>query len=366
VEELHLGPDSPFDPEEIRTVHRLLGAIEASDHPDRQAFHRGVRDHVHRTEAVAEALAAYPMVFHETRLGERRRSLESLVEVLAGATDANFDMFIPTRALVGRALLMAELNCWRMMYHVSGELETRSRVHPELSAIRAEVDRWLHDCVHVKITEEILGAVTMDPERPFRIRERALRYLAQIWEDRLTYRVRNFFPLLDAAWTARRRIRVSVGTLLGVSEICRLIQAGCPPEFVDYFSRPEMSEDERLAFQEFLIGVPTEELGNLERLMEETGRTSLSPEETAAALHREHDPARRPHGDDRHPGVQAYELFRERYLQAAARRMKHLGGPLRTAEEYLMHYFLGKQSLREREPEGKPEAGRGDPLRPSA
>jgi len=38
--------------------------------------------------------------------------------------------------------------------------------------------------------------------------------------------------------------------------------------------------------------------------------------------------------------VAAYRFYRVRYLQAAARRIKSLPGPTRTAEEYMMVYYL--------------------------
>ena len=44
-----------------------------------------------------------------------------------------------------------------------------------------------------------------------------------------------------------------------------------------------------------------------------------------------------------HGGVRAYRFFRERQLQAAARRLRNEPGPRRTAEEYVMLYFLEKE-----------------------
>ncbi len=334
---LVFGPTSPFDPEERRTLEALWEVLAGWEDTRRQQFLQAIQAVISRVDALSSALDHWPPVFSETELGQRRRSLDSLVDLLAGATDASFDMFLPTQALVGRALLMAEMNAWRLLHHVLAQARPGLPGDPA-AALAEEVDRWLHGCVHVKIAEEILGAVTMDAAMERRIRARAMEMLAHIWQNRLTYRVRTFFPLLEATWSARRRIRVSIGTMLGVSEIFRLIQAGCDPQFVEYFSRPLLTRDEREAFQEFLIGVPTEEIHSLEQLMEESGRSSLTPEETAGVGYRSARPA------EDHPGVRAYEFFRERYLQAAARRLKNLPGPKRTAEEYVMIYFLDQET----------------------
>lgn len=335
---LVFGPTSPFDPEERRTLESLWGALAGWEDSRRTSFQRTIQAVISRVDFLSEALDRWPPVFGETELGLRRRNLDSLVDILAQATDASFDMFLPTQALVGRALLMAELNAWRLLHHVLDQ--ARQGLGADAERLGEEVDRWLHGCVHVKIAEEILGAVTMDATMERRVRAKALEMLAHIWQNRLTYRVRTFFPLLEATWSARRRIRVSVGTMLGVSEIFRLIQAGCDPQFVEYFSRPRLTRDEREAFQEFLIGVPTEEIHSLEQLMAESGRSSLTPEETAGVGYRSAHPA------EDHPGVRAYEFFRERYLSAAARRLKGLPGPKRTAEEYVMIYYLDQETAR--------------------
>lgn len=334
---MEFGGSSPFDLEKQATLCGIADLLAGSPLPSHADIRQLLRATVQRVDSLSQALASWPPVFEEQTLGARRRGLGTLVDLLAGATDANLDLFLPTRALVGRTLLMAELNAWRLASHVLEQvLPAGAAAHP----LREQVDRWLHECIHTKIAEEVLDAICSDGVMERRVRERGVEALAQIWENRPAYRVRNFFPLLEATWNARRRIRVSIGTLLGVSEILRLIQAGCDPRFVDYFSRPRLTQDEREAFQEFLIGVPTEEIHSLEQYMAQSGRTALSPEETAHVL----TPVSPQRDEARHPGVRAYEFFRERYLQAAARRLKKLPGPKKTAEEYVMIYYLDRES----------------------
>jgi len=336
---LDFSATSPFDVEEQDCLRRLVAALADSGTKDAARILETVAATVARVDSLAQALGHWPPIFSEPVLGTRRRSLETLVDLLASATDANFDMYLPTRALVGRALLMAEFSAWRQFLHVAEELLDPG--DPAARVLQEEIDHWLHSCVHVKIAEELLGAVSMDSSTPRRVRTGAVRALSTLWENRLTYRVRSFFPLLEETWNARRRIRVSVGTMLGVSEIFRLMQAGCDERFVEYFCRPRMTVDEQGAFQEFLIGVPTEQIQSLEQLMAEEGRSSLSPEETAAVAYSA------PTREQAHPGVRAYEFFRERYLQAAARRLKGLPGPKKTAEEYVMTYYLDQETAAE-------------------
>ncbi|PCH82943.1 MAG: hypothetical protein COB96_01325 [Planctomycetota bacterium] len=322
---------SSFDQDERKTVHDLVALITESDHSKRDQLLAMVQDHVFRVGKVASALASYPPVFSETRLGERERGPETLVELLVLADDASIEMYLPTRAIVGRSLVMAELNCWRLFSYICNELGLDSD-HP----LPPDIDYWMHSCVYTRLAEDVLISLSMDADGEIHIRRAAVDYLCKFWESRHLYGARHFFPILAATWGARRRIRVSVGTMLGVSEIMRLLQSGCDPEFVDYFSRPSLDDDEHQAFQEFLIGVSTEKIQSLAQLMERDGRKSLSPEEAGLG---ERDSRKQSH-----ECVRFYEFFRSRYLQAAARRLRELPGPKKTAEEYVLGYFLDKET----------------------
>jgi hypothetical protein len=336
---LRFAPESPFPEEERLTMRRVYEALERSAHADAAEMRGAMARQVQRIEGVAAALAQFPGVFREARLGARKRDLDTMVELYASATDADVDMFLPTRAMLGRALLFARLNAWRLLdYAVADALAEGEGARPALSR---EVDRWLHRCVYAVLTEEVLTAISMDAGLEHRVRREAVRHLVSIWDGAPSDAVRAFFPLLEAVWNARRQLRVNVGTLLGFSEMMMLLQAGCDPQFVQYFAQARRTRDEAEAFREFLVGVSTEEILSLEQLLQASGRTSMTREEAARALGKGG-----PERGGRHPGVRAYLTHRERYLQAAARRLRQLPGPKHTAEEYVMIYFLEREARR--------------------
>jgi len=333
---LTLGSACSLPETEQQTIQHLWEAILRCEHPAKDALLEVLPGNIHRVKLLADALEAYPPIFEERVLGARKRDLDTLVDLLGKANDANFEMFLPTRALAGRTLVMAELNLWRLFTYVCDEICTEAPGEP--TPVKDQVDDWLHGCVFTLLAEDVLGTIAMDEMEDREIRKGAVTKLVHIWENYLTWAVRDFFPLLQATWEARRRIRVSVGTLLGASEIMRLMQAGCDPEFVGFFAHQELSEDERMAFHEFLIGVTTEQIHSLEQFMEISGKASLSPEEAQQALGQELS-----HPEDSHLGVGAYQFFRERFLQAASRRLRKLPGPKKTAEEYVVLYFLRQE-----------------------
>ncbi|MCY3771203.1 MAG: hypothetical protein OXG98_04190 [Gemmatimonadetes bacterium] len=133
---------------------------------------------------------------------------------------------------------------------------------------------------------------------------------------------------------------MQLGTLMGVSEIFALMRAGGDIRFLDYFSRKTCPPEELQAFREFLFSVSTEELESLnDRLLkgqENTAAdadvrmgTTLSLSPTYLYNHTATDFV-----------TQLYLFFVKRHLEAHARRIRNLPGPKRTAEEYVMVYFL--------------------------
>ena len=325
----HPLSNSPFSEREQQAKRVFKERLACSQHPDKERFQNILEANLKRISGIRDAMNAYPPVLAESKLGSRERGLGTLVELLANATDADFEMFLPMRAMVWRSLTMARLNFWRLLRYLADEIE------PDDSDLAVILDRRVHACVYLKLVDELLTSLAMDQEIPRALRREVVASMTSLWDSAPSKAVQQFFPLLEAVWEARRKIYVSVGTMLGVSEIMKLLQAGCAPEFVDYFSRARMTDDEGSAFQEFLIGVTTEQLTSLESFMQGSGRTCLSPEEAKQALG-----IAAPNEENYRIGVQAYQFHRERHLQAAARRLRSLEGPKHTAEEYVLMYFL--------------------------
>jgi len=325
VSPIQYGPNSPFTLDEREIIESIYERVKSSEHPEASVLRRMIQRQMACLEWLGETLSQYPSPLEEQKLGTRKRGLVTLVEVLANANSANFDFFLPTRALLGRALDMAESNFYRSLRHVCTEvLKDEGGQH-----YRNEATRRFHICLYTKLTEDVLSTLATDVEVEYSVREQAVVALAQIWEHRLTYRVREFFPILEATWQARQRITVTGGTLAGTQELFELFQNGCDPRFVDYFARSAPSGDEIEAFREFLFGTSSEELDRLQKHMIDTGTGSVDLTQAT------------PDADD-DLTIVFYEFFCSRHLLASARRLAGLPGPKRTAEGYVMISYLQK------------------------
>ncbi|MGA0867704.1 MAG: hypothetical protein ACO3UM_02145, partial [Planctomycetota bacterium] len=114
-----VGPHSPLRAEERELVLSVLEALEgdagSGDLTD------AIVDQVERLELFGELLARYPSPLDEQRLGSRRRGLDTLVEALS-CSGSSIGLRAPTQAIVGRALNFAQVNFFRMLWHVAGDL----------------------------------------------------------------------------------------------------------------------------------------------------------------------------------------------------------------------------------------------------
>lgn len=319
------GPHSPFTPDEREIIEQIYGEVSVSAHPDAKALRRTIAQQAGCLESLGDVVARYPSPLVEQRLGGMIRGQGTLVDSLSRANPATFAFLVPTRARLGRAMDVAESNFYRLLRHVCAECLRDPR---RLELIEGAT-RCLRVCLYTQLVEDVLSAITTDDRLSRVVRERAVLSLAQVWEHRTTYRAREFFPVLEATWEARQRIRVTGGTLAGTQEILELFAQGCDPEFVDCFARPNPDADEVEAFREFVFAASAEELDRLAREMAAEGSHSVIL----------HDAM---HAPDRDSISVFFEFFRSRYYLAMSRRITNIPGPRHTAEGYVMISYLSR------------------------
>ena len=152
VPSLDYGPNSPFTGEKRKTVARIVDAVARSEHRNATQVLETIVNDFERLEAFGDLLAQFPSPLEMHHLGERERSLQSLSATLCRSNPANFEFRAPSRAIVGRALDMAEMNFYRLLRHACTEVVGR----PRATRLRSEAADRLRELVYVKIVEEVL------------------------------------------------------------------------------------------------------------------------------------------------------------------------------------------------------------------
>lgn len=317
----------PLLPEEVELVEQVVAALAATNEPRAEASIAAIRQQQQSLALFAELLVRYPSPLHEQVLDGRRRGLETLVDAMVQTDQASFPFRAPTQALVGRAMNMAQINFLRMLWHLAGWLPDPARA----TALREAAARRLRASVHTRLVEEVLVDIVTDGLVRRELRAHAVRGLAHLWGNRLTWRVHTFFPILAATWEARQRVRVIGGTLVGNCELLQLMAQGGEPEFVELLLDQDYGEVEVAAFREFLFGTSSEELERLAQRMEREGLSSIELDSRVDERARD-------------AGSVLFEFFRARLVQCGARRVAGLPGPRHTAEGYVMLAWLAKQA----------------------
>ena len=338
--------------DEKRLIRDIAESLKESRNPHAAHLEQAICESIARLSDLATVMNAYPSVLESQSLGQQRRDSASLIEALSNATLFTVDMLLPMRAAVGQVYVMARLNLFRLLHQVVQEALGGRK---DFTAVEDAIGSRISQSIHNKVIESLLIAIVCDESLDRAVRTKAATALTHLWEDRFSRHIEAFLPVLETTWEARRQTTVQLGTLMGVSEIFALMRAGGDIRFLEYFSRKTCPSEELQAFREFLFGVSTEELESLnDRLLKGQERpeedvrlgTTLSLSPTYLYDHTATDFV-----------TQLYLFFVKRHLEAHARQFRNLPGPKRTAEEYVMVYFLEQSCSMDVNQAGDSQAG---------
>jgi hypothetical protein len=314
-----------FDEPERALVAEVLDVIRRANREQ----HRALRGSLTRLTKLAELIRDSPsMASGWHARGSRAFSGETLIELLCRVPDYDLDLNIPTKAVLGQGYLIAKINFFKALGYA---LEPLGK--PELAqAIEAE----LGQSIYSKLAEELFVSIVTDSDAAADVKAGAARFLFRIWEERLLIEVDDFAPVLESVWQARTKVLPVLGTMMGTHEIFDLFQKARDSRFLDYFSGDDVSEEQLLAFEEFLFGLSHEQIVKVREHLRQTAAACVSVEEAHAML--DHTkPSWVPQAD----GPQAfYTSYKKRRVKAHYRELTGAPGPKKTAEEYVMIAFI--------------------------
>ena len=331
---------------EADLVIRLLEKLEAEGEAGQEG-RRAILDGLARLKELWRSIDRFPSVLDAQSLGKRYRNFDTLVETLSHVNPYVTEAYLPTRAVLGRGYAMAKFNFCRMLGVIVEEFMDED---PDIDDLDQDVEEIMRDSVCTIIAEDLLMSITSDERLEEKLRRKAASVVAGLWERRDLEAVQAFFKVLASIWRAKSSITVNYGTLAGVAELFCLAQAGCDPEFISYFCRDDVGEDERTALLEFMFNATYEELEIMRRYMREHGVKALDAEDVARIFN---VPMSRLHRTT-HTAEDIFFTFRERQTMASHRLVRNLPGPKKTAEEYVMIYLL-RQAVETEEGRLKPE-----------
>jgi len=278
----------------------------------------------------ADALALYPGITEWSRITGSGRNVDTLVAAL-GERYHDDDIFVmPTKALLGRTFELSRINLLALVRRLLGSEEA------ELPSRRNLESAMLARLLAV-MTEDVLLEILGDT-RERELRMRAAHVLARIWDRRLEAMGHPFIPELATMWLMRRNSIPVFGTLLGTQEYISLyltVDVACQ----DYIERAAGVPDEAAALEEFLFGLPFEELESVKEHLESTGTASIGQADIKRLLGKE-SIYLSDRGED---PLELYRFYNYRRKCAARRKYGAGPGPVRTFEENFMRFLLERR-----------------------
>lgn len=123
--------------------------------------------------------------------------------------------------------------------------------------------------------------------------------------------------------------------MLGTHEVFDLFQQARDSRFLDYFGGDDVSQEQMLAFEEFLFGLSYEQIVKLRQHLTDTETACVSPSQARDVLGQTGSwgpPANTPQA--------FYTSYKKRRVKGHYRELTGAPGPKKTAEEYVMMALL--------------------------
>lgn len=314
-------PKHLFDEDERRILDEGMDCLECVPEA-----HSLMRENLERLTRLGELVRSFPSLSEEGRLGKQFRDRDTLVEHLAGDAVTS-PLHIPVKARLARDFVLAKVQMFRAMLHALGTPEC-----DVCDSLRDALSREVGQSIYTFLAEEVLEEILFDRAAPAGAGRRAGDLLVRYWDDSVDLEIDDFCPFLAAAWEARNRLVLDFGTLMGSVEVLRLLASAGDARLMDLFVSNKGSAEERRAFEEFLFGLPYEQLRALRKEMTEQGLTVVDRRWVAETLE---VPVEKLFSGVSDPEAM-FDSYYERRLAASYRRMRNARGPHRTAELFLM------------------------------
>jgi len=290
----------------------------------REAFD-AVRSKFSILEEMRAALDRMPAVSGSTRFCAELRTEDSLIEELLRTDRGDRTLYLPARAVFGRAVAVAEAQAWSALVRAC----TRSNV-PEQRSRGADASA----------TTAILGLMAEDAyldmlrgDAPEEVKRSAAKRLVSLWDARPGNLADRAAAALIAVWSSRRRSPPVFGTLLGSSEIMGLSMSLDENWFSfagDRFADPEVAQ----ALAELLFGLSHEEIQEAKAFIARNGPQDPRGVEDLFGKTRDYPEAASPDPRD------LYRFFEARRAAARARAVSGAEGPRATLEELYLRWTL--------------------------
>ncbi|HPD48250.1 MAG TPA: hypothetical protein P5279_01550 [Anaerohalosphaeraceae bacterium] len=325
-----MNQQSIWTDEEEALIGTVLERLVSEDRADDCQV---MRKNLAALECQFDALSLYPCIAECSRISGSERNIDTLVAALGNKYPDEDVFVVPTKALLGRCFEVSRINLLYMVGHLVPPSDAAS------AAIRDEAFRYIMKHMLDVMTEDVLLQILGDPMQND-AKGPAANVLAQIWEKRASAQRHAFSPELSNMWLIRRNVIPVFGTLAGTHEYISLYQ-DVDGVCRDYIMRATQYDEEAAALEEFLFGLPFEELEIVKSGLLRSKKPCANREDIVRILGKDSIYLSSKAEDP----LEIYRFFNYRRKCAMSRRYTQSNGPVCTFEENFMRYLLLKNAL---------------------
>ena len=313
-----------FNNAERELINRFFEAIslqsaEAMD---------GVAAIIADLERLSAAISRYPSMYEQSTLSGQQRSIRTLIDTLCTVDEGGKLLFLPTKAILGQGFLVAKFHAFSAIAKVAKSLSFSEESIAELRQATVNV-------MFTLMAEDVYMSLLNDSSLRGDIRHDVAEALAELWEHRLDTCAARIAPVLDAVWTARRRIVPSFGTMIGTAELL-MLSIELDESWTKFIAERIGEPDVSAAMEEFIFGLSYEDISLIRRELKNRKQTAISKEEVERIIGHETESK-----TDEDPRV-FYQAYAKRRNNASARKKMALNGPWKTLEDHYMQFIIEK------------------------
>jgi len=184
-----------------------------------------------RVVGIAKMARNFPSLLSNSTYAVGADAPSRLVKMLCSIESGMSSLNMPVRAVMGSAFLTGKVHLFNsLLQKLNAHADTVSQ--DLLQKAKDEVSRTTYTMLLATLLWDLIRNKANRDE----IRTRAATELVRLWETPDKLKIADFFPVLEAVWRARNRVKVNYGSLVGVTEFFQLVREDCPPLFISFFT----------------------------------------------------------------------------------------------------------------------------------
>ncbi|MBQ9630366.1 MAG: hypothetical protein IJR49_02135 [Treponema sp.] len=289
-----------------------------------------IKRRVQDLETLALSVKRFPSLLKPHELAGGIRTPSMLVNAIIDYQEhGDKSLHMPSKAILSKGFLVAKMHIFSSLSRQAARINAPEELSQELKTEAVNM-------MFTILAEDVYLNFICDKTQDLRFRKKWAYSLIRLWQYRTDQTVSLVAPMLNAVWTARRKLAPVFGTMLGTSELL-LISMQMDDLWIKFIKNKLSDNNVALAMEEFLFGISYEQITCLREILKEKGINAIGRDEVSSFLNI------KVKADLNLDYKDFYALYTVRRDDARARLRLNVPGPHKTLEDYFFE-FVTEQS----------------------